>query len=300
MSDNSQTKMVVTGASGLLGRAVVKEARNRGYTVVGTAFSRATGNLVKVDLNDKQAIDDFISRERPQAVIHCAAEKRPFAAENNRSAAELLNVSGTKHLAQAARNAGALFVYVSTEYVFDGRNPPYSEDSAPNPLNVYGQTKLDGERVAMQAYPEGTAVLRLPLLYGSAQTPGESPCDALIKLLQENRGKSVEVEAIQKRFPTCVDDVARVLVDIVAKRNISGIFQFAAPEMMTRLDMCAALAQVFGINDVTLVPQKDMKGDGVERPLNAQMLMGALEREGIRVDCVPFKQWCAQHLSVAN
>ncbi|KAJ2868464.1 hypothetical protein GGI22_000822 [Coemansia erecta] len=304
MADNSNIKVVVTGASGFLGRAVAKEARRRGYHVIGTGLRRAGGDLVRLDLTDDAAITDFVAREKPHAIIHCAAEKSPQAAAANRTAVEQINVKASGQLARAASKQGAFLVYVSTEYVFDGRNPPYAEDSATNPLNVYGQTKLDGERAILGACPKGAAVLRVPLLYGETIDPAESAFDGLIKMLGQSRGKTVEVDAWQHRFPVCTDDVARVLVDMAAKgcsdrrEDVVGVFQFAATEMLTRYDMCVVLADILKIKDVALVPlEEQQKGDGVERPWDTRMSTGALQRAGISVEYVPFKQWWAQHLS---
>ncbi|KAJ1663795.1 hypothetical protein IW140_004501 [Coemansia sp. RSA 1813] len=303
MSQNSQIKVVVTGASGLLGRAVVKEAKRCGYNVIGTAFRRAAGGLVALDLTNYEATKEFIASERPNAIIHCAVEKNPQAAAANRASAELLNVTVSGQLARLAREAGAFFMYVSTEYVFDGRNPPYTEESEPNPLNFYGQTKLDGERAVLDACPAAAAVLRVPLLYGKTVDPAESTFGGIIKMLDQSRGKTVEVDAWQHRFPVCIDDVARVLVDMTAKScsdkraDIAGVFQFAPTEMLTRYDMCVVLADILKISDVTLVPlTEQQKSDGVERPKNAQMSTGALERAGINVGYVPFRQWWSQHL----
>ncbi|KAJ2388159.1 hypothetical protein GGI23_006115 [Coemansia sp. RSA 2559] len=304
MAENSNIKVVVTGASGFLGRAVAKEARRRGYHVIGTGLRRAGGDLVRLDLTDDAAITDFVAREKPHAIIHCAAEKSPQAAAANRTAVEQINVKASGQLARAASKQGAFLVYVSTEYVFDGRNPPYAEDSATNPLNVYGQTKLDGERAILGACPKGAAVLRVPLLYGETIDPAESAFDGLIKMLGQSRGKTVEVDAWQHRFPVCTDDVARVLVDMAAKgcsdrrEDVVGVFQFAATEMLTRYDMCVVLADILKIKDVALVPlEEQQKGDGVERPWDTRMSTGALQRAGISVEYVPFKQWWAQHLS---
>ncbi|KAJ2559892.1 hypothetical protein EV175_000126 [Coemansia sp. RSA 1933] len=301
--ENKKIKVVVTGASGFLGRAVAKEARRRGYNVIGTGLRKAVdtknnnSGLVKLDLTDEEATRDFVSREQPHIIIHCAAEKSPQAAAANRAAVEQLNVQASGHLARLARETGAFLVYVSTEYVFDGRNPPYSEDSTPNPLNFYGQTKLDGERAVLDAHAQAAAVLRVPLLYGETIDPSESPFDALIQMLSQSRGKTVEVDAWQHRFPLCTDDVARVLVDI-ASRKSNGIFQFSATEMLTRYDMCVVLADILGVSDVKLVPlTEQQKGDGVERPWDTRMSTGALQRAGISVDYVPFRQWWSQRMA---
>ncbi|KAJ2355684.1 hypothetical protein IWW50_003157, partial [Coemansia erecta] len=230
-------KVVVTGASGLLGRAVVKEAEKRNLEVIGTAFSRATDKLEKLDLSDQAAVSAFLSKHQPQAVIHCAAEKRPDVAESNQPAVEQLNAQVPGYLARLAKQINAFFVYISTDYVFDGTKPPYQVDDQPNPLNFYGRTKLAGEKAVLAAN-EQAVILRVPVLYGEAESASESAINVLVDLVRGSA--NAKVDALQARFPTCTDDVARVLLDMAevsvgaAGEAISGIFHFSAKEELTK------------------------------------------------------------------
>ncbi|KAJ2084015.1 hypothetical protein H4R24_000363 [Coemansia sp. RSA 988] len=294
-------KVVVTGASGLLGRAVMKEVSKHGYTAIGTAFSRAGLGLEKLDLNDTAAVEQFIKLHQPQAVIHCAAAVRPDIVEQNQTAAEQLNVKATGHLAQLAKNIGAYFVYISSNYVFDGTKPPYNVGDTPNPLNFYGYTKFAGEQAARAANPRA-AILRLPVLYGVAENPKEGPINILINLVCGVQ--PVSVDDVQPRFPTCTDDVSRVLLDMVDmgigfnRSLVEGIFHFSAKEKMTKYEMCQDFAGILDVdiqNNVIPITEKPVE-PVASRPDNPQLSTKSLELIGISVDCVPFHEWWTVYL----
>ncbi|RXM96439.1 Methionine adenosyltransferase 2 subunit beta [Acipenser ruthenus] len=137
-------RVLVTGATGLLGRAVYKEFQDNDWYTVGCGYSRARPRFEKCNLLDADAVRAMIQEFQPHVIVHCAAERRPDVVESQTDAAIQLNVSAAGNL---AKEAGVSFViYISTDYVFDGRNPPYDVNDTPNPLNLYGKTKLEGER----------------------------------------------------------------------------------------------------------------------------------------------------------
>ncbi|KAJ2811935.1 hypothetical protein H4S07_001741 [Coemansia furcata] len=299
-------KVVITGASGLLGRQVVLEAERRGHTVVGTALSRAqAATIVKLDLTDTSAVEEFFTKEKPQAIIHCAAEKRPDVAEKNQLATEQLNAVVPGLLAKIAQNLGAFFVYVSTDYVFDGTAPPYEVGDTPNPLNFYGRTKLAGEQAVQMANPEA-AILRVPVLYGPAEYAAESAVNVLVDVVKS--GSGTQMDAWQARFPTCTEDVARVLVDLseisvgAVGEGVAGIFHFSAAEKMTKYDMCRVFARILGLEDhlqhlVPVTEKPAAEQVTASRPDNTQLSTEALEEIGVNVTCVPFEQWWTGYIT---
>ncbi|KAJ1940535.1 hypothetical protein FBU59_003781 [Linderina macrospora] len=295
-------KVIVTGASGLLGRAVVAELEQRSFTVVGTAFTRSTATLRKLDLSDSAAVSAFIAAEQPQAIIHCAAEKRPDVAEQNREATEQLNAYVPGHLADLAKQHDAFFVYISTDYVFDGTSPPYQTGDVPNPLNFYGRTKLAGERAVLANNPQA-AILRVPILYGPAKDPKESAVNVLLDIVKGS--KQVMMDDYQKRFPTCTEDVARVLADMTelsvgaAGESVAGVLHFSAKLEMTKYAMCQVFANILGITSLDHVqPVRDKPTEAVaSRPDNTQLATDALEQLGISVAYVDFTAWWTRYLT---
>lgn len=184
--------IVVTGASGLLGRqvfAVLSKKYSR--DLIGCAYSRSSSKLQKIDLLKANETTEFLKSKRPHIVIHCAAERRPDVCNNNHDYTLKMNVDSVRLLAKLAIELDYLLIYISTDYVFDGTNPPYIESSTPNPLQFYGKTKLDGElaiKEIMQS-PKNTGsycILRVPVLYGEVEFNGESAINSLVDIVNVN------------------------------------------------------------------------------------------------------------------
>ncbi len=172
-------RVLVTGATGLLGRAVVKEFASSGkWEVQGVGNTRAKGEILRVDLLDEDATSKIVESFKPDVILHAAAERRIDQCEKD-PLARKLNVDVTRHLARLAKKHGAWLLFISTDYLFDGRAPPYSESSPLNPLNEYGRQKRDAGMAAREE-DWGCGVLRVPLLYGDVEKLDESGASGLL------------------------------------------------------------------------------------------------------------------------
>ncbi|CAL8401397.1 unnamed protein product [Boreogadus saida] len=282
--------VLVTGASGLLGRAVLAEFQKGGWRAVGTAYSRARGSLLRCDLLDEEAVRSLLNQHTPDVIVHCAAERRPDVVERHPEAAENLNVHATGALAKEAAAAGVVFLYISTDYVFDGRRPPYGEDDAPNPLNQYGRSKLAGERETFRQCP-GAVVLRVPILYGEVESVAESAVTVLWPGVQQGAAESCVLDHCQQRFPTYTGDVAAVCRNIAERSlqdaSVQGIFHFSSKEQMTKYQMAVAMATAFNLPSTHLIPLTEAP-PGVSRPQNAQLDCSRLQLMGLGVEPRPF------------
>lgn len=152
-------RLLVTGAGGMLGGDVARVARAQGHDVVALARE-------ELDVTDPARVERVIGRERPGAVINCAAWTNVDGAEENEKEAEIVNGEGAHFVADAAAKAGAKVLYVSTDYVFDGtKKGPYTESDEPDPINAYGRTKLAGER-ATALVTKRSFIVRTSWLFG--------------------------------------------------------------------------------------------------------------------------------------
>lgn len=301
-------KILVTGASGLLGRSLMTELAPLAGSVdalIGTARSRITPPLRKLDLTDEAAVRQAFARWSPDLVVHSAAERRPDVVDGDPAGAERLNVDATRLLAELTAAQGARFIYLSTDYVFDGRQPPYSIDAKPAPLNAYGRMKLAGEHVVRSAYAgrgdKNFALLRIPILYGRVETLAESPVTELAAKVFE--GKSFKAEDWAARYPAHVDDVARALA-LIAEHlmrgtpGAGGIYHFASGEKFTKYGMALVIAEVLGA-DASLITPDPNPPAGAPRPkdcrLDASRLaaLGFVPRirlvDGVREALEPFR-----------
>uniref|UniRef100_A0A7M4EGI0 Methionine adenosyltransferase 2 subunit beta n=1 Tax=Crocodylus porosus TaxID=8502 RepID=A0A7M4EGI0_CROPO len=254
--DIPNRRVLITGATGLLGRAVYKEFNENSWHAVGCGYRRARPKFEQVNLLDSDAVHVIIQDFQPHVIVHCAAERRPDVVESQPDAASQINVSAAGNLAKEAVGVGAFLIYISTDYVFDGTNPPYKENDIPNPLNLYGKTKLEGEKAVLENN-EGAAVLRIPILYGEVERLDESAVTIIFDKVQYSN-KSANMDHWQQRFPTNVKDVASVCRQLAEKRmldpSVKGTFHWSGNEQMTKYEMACAIADAFNLPSSHLRP----------------------------------------------
>ena len=217
-------KVLVTGVSGQLGHDVMNELDKRGYTGIGSDIADnysgiqdnsavTTMEYVKMDITDEAVVDEVISSVSPDVIIHCAAWTAVDAAEEteNRDKVRAINAGGTRHIAQVCRELGCKLMYISTDYVFDGQGEdpwqPDCKDFAP--LNVYGQTKLEGE-LAVRELLEKYFIVRTAWAFGLS---GDNFIKTILHLGQMH--PMLRVVSDQIGTPTYTLDLARLLIDMI-------------------------------------------------------------------------------------
>ena len=218
-------RVLVTGAGGMLGRAVAAELGRRGHEAV--ALGRA-----EFDVADPTSAARLAAGElgRVDAVVNCAAYTAVDRAESEERAAFEANGLGPSYLGAACLEAGAGLVHVSTDFVFDGRAAgPYAEDAPTNPLSAYGRSKLHGER-ALTGNPLAR-VVRTAWLFG------DGPCFPRTMVAAHRAGRPLRVVADGRGSPTYVPDLARVLVDLLEADAFPGVYHAVGPEATTWHDL---------------------------------------------------------------
>ncbi|KAH8556248.1 hypothetical protein BGW37DRAFT_536232 [Umbelopsis sp. PMI_123] len=280
-------RVLITGASGLL--------------VIGTAHSRAKGDLYKLDLTLESNVKEFVVAHKPDVIIHCAAERRPDVAEKDPVGTEFLNVQVPKDLATISKANGIFLIYISTDYVFDGKQPPYDAlTGKPNPLNLYGKTKLAGEKAIQEVYPEAV-ILRVPILYGKTEYNGESAVNILVDVVM-NQSKPSKMDDAAIRYPTNVEDVARVLADLVSAKfdhgkDIAGVYHFSSEKPYTKYTMCQTFAKALHVPLEHVQPVDTSNDAGsASRPKDAHLSNSRLEQTGINTYNVDFESWWNRQL----
>ncbi len=268
-------KIIVTGASGLLGREVMSRLAGT-FQVEGWGFTRTAG-LTRIDLLDQAAVEEAFRRFSPRAVVHCAAERRPDVMEQNPEQSTRLNVGATKQLAGLCADSGAVLVFISTDYVFDGTSPPYGEEARPNPLNLYGRSKVEGEEVVRTHAPQH-CILRLPILYGPTDDLGESAVTVLAGQLLNGGDGELFFDDAAVRYPTHTRDAASAL-RLLIEREVRGTVHCSAEQAYTKYGMAVLMAGVLGVDTERIFPDPKPCG-GVRRPPNAHLDNTRLRRLG--------------------
>ena len=196
-------KVLVTGAKGQLGTDLMHELEKRGIEGIGV-------DVQEMDITDAEACRRVIKNSGADAVIHCAAYTAVDAAEDNVDLCRRINGEGTRNVAQACKEADIKLMYISTDYVFDGQGTrPWEPDDERHPLNVYGQTKYEGE-LAVEELSDKYFIVRIAWVFGVA---GKNFIKTMLRLGKERGAVSVVDDQIGS--PTYTYDLARLLVDMI-------------------------------------------------------------------------------------
>lgn len=256
-------KILLAGASGLLGSAFAQAARRRGHHVLGI-----TGNYSgplpgpnehkQLDLADLNALEAYVLEQFPDAIVNCAAISEPSACEADPAASRLINVALPEKLALLARHLFATFIHISSEQVFDGAADLYYRDTPPSPPNEYARQKLESEHRVNELAAEFTTTLRLPLLMGNSLTGTRSLHERL--LLSWSQNKPTPLFTDEYRQPCLVENAAAAMLELCERSDLKGVYHWAGEKILSRYEMGQRIAQHFGLPAEQLV-QAAQRGD---------------------------------------
>jgi dTDP-4-dehydrorhamnose reductase len=229
-------RILITGASGMLGSDVCRTASEAGLDVV--AFDRSA-----LDVADADQVESAVSHARPGAVINCAAWTDVDGAEAELDAALVVNRDGAGNVARAAAQIRAWTIHVSTDYVFDGtKSEPYTESDPVNPQSAYGRSKLDGELAVAEAAPDEHTIVRTAWLFGAG-----GPCfpKTILRLASEREELTVVDDQIG--CPTFTAHLAAALVELVVGQRLVGIVHGAAAGQCSWFDFAREIVHASGL-----------------------------------------------------
>lgn len=264
--------ILVTGATGLLGKQVVRVLRERGHHTTGVSAA-------DFDLRDGEKVRAAVDRYRPEAIIHCGAYTAVDRAESDVDACMAVNSMGTLHLARNAKRVGAKMLYISTDYVFGGgADDPHEEGESPAPYNVYGLSKWQGEE-AVRAWTPQHFIVRTSWLYGPG---GKSFADTMLRLGKSQ--SSVRVVADQFGAPTYTCDLARLMADMIETERY-GVYHAAGAGACSFADWAEAIMCMAGLNcTVERITTREYAA-AARRPHNSRLSMQQLK--AARFDPLP-------------
>lgn len=251
-------KVLVTGANGQLGYDVVKELQKQNIECCGATRQ-------DFDIVDFEATENFIKNYMPDAVIHCAAYTAVDKAEDEQELCYLVNASATENIAEICKKINAKMLYISTDYVFDGtKDGFYKVDDKPNPINVYGKTKLLGEQ-AVQKILDKYFIVRISWVFGEH---GNNFVKTMLRLGKER--KELNVVADQYGSPTYTADLAPLLVEMI-KTDKYGVYHATNEGVCTWAKFAEEIFKITGmdviVNYITTTEYPTM----AKRPVNSRL-----------------------------
>lgn len=290
-------KILVTGVSGQLGHDVMNELSRRGFEGIGSGMEPSYGgaqdgspvtsmDYVPLDITDSAAVKEIVESIRPDAIIHCAAWTAVDLAEDRdkREKVKAVNVDGTRYLAEAAKEIDAKMLYLSTDYVFNGQGTkpwdPDEKDYAP--LNVYGQTKLDGEK-AVSSILKKYFIVRIAWVFG---INGKNFIKTMLTVGKTH--DEVRVVNDQIGTPTYTYDLARLLVDMIETEKYGYYHATNEGGYISWYDFTKEIYRQAGYNTkVTPVTTAEYGLSKAKRPFNSRLDKSKLVKMGFK----PLPTW---------
>ena len=245
-------RLLVIGSTGLVGSKVASLSAKHGFEAHNTRHTREAlcSDYAQLDITDRRATLELVERTQPRVIVNTAAVTNVDYCESHKEEAHRINVDGVTNLAEAARKRQSRLIQVSTDYVFDGSSGHYEESDTPNPLQYYGQTKLEAEKIVSDL--PSFAIARPSVIYGWAslrstvESSSAKPMNfAMFVLDRLRRGEKVKAIRDQYASATFADNLAEALLRL-AKSQENGIFHVAGRSCLSRYEFATKLAGTFG------------------------------------------------------
>ena len=275
-------KVLLTGSNGLLGQAVTSIfSRESDIELIQTSAEEKSyldyGYPYKtLDITVKEDVKKIIEFYEPEIIINCAAYTNVDKCETERELSWKINVDGVKNLIIAARRSDSKIIHFSTDYIFDGKNGPYSEVSVPNPISFYGREKLASENSLVTSDIRFT-IIRTLVLYGIGNNVKPNFALWMLEELRNNRPVNIVTDQISN--VTMIDDLAFGTLKIVEK-GCAGIYNIAGSDILSRFDFAMKMCEVFKLNKELVSPITTASlNQPAPRPLKSGLITLKMESE---------------------
>lgn len=259
-------RIFITGASGQVGSELVKLYKDTSHIVKGCSHA-------DLDITNEKAVSANIDEFRPDAVFHCAAYTAVDKAETEPDKCYDVNVYGTKYLIEASKRHNAKFIYLSSDYVFDGTlDRPYEVDDETNPINIYGKSKLEGELIVKE-YLENYFIVRTSWVFGN----GSNFVNTMLRLAKSN--SEIKIVSDQTGSPTYAYDLAKLLMEMIETEKY-GAYHATNEGYCTWYDFACALFNLIG-KEVNVIPIRSEEYSTLaKRPKNSRLSKNRLSLSG--------------------
>ena len=280
-------KLIITGASGLLGSKLCEVAVRKNHEVYAAYNQHKPlhGTPVQFDVSNKNAVEKIFQKINPEAVVHAAALTNVDKCETQKELAWKINVEGTENITKSCKKHQSFLIHISTDYVFDGEKGMYKETDKPSPINHYGLTKLKGEEHVKNLLDD-YCIARASVIYGSIPATGKINF-ALWLLNKLKRKEKVKIVTDQWNSPTLNTNLANMILEVL-ERKLTGIFHLAGATRISRHEFARLLAENFSLDEnfITPVSSEEIKWIA-KRPkdssLNVNKAYQALKNKPLKI-----------------
>ena len=266
--------ILLTGAYGQVGTALRRIYTNKtNFNLILSSLTVPVGNPgISLDVRNKVSINEIFKSLDIDIIIHLAAMTNVDECEKYPQKASEININGTRNLCE---NFNGYFVYASTDYVFDGKNGPYTENNAVKPINIYGSTKLEAEKIVL-AKSGDNLIIRSNVIYDYSR----SKANFLNWIIDSLKSKTkINVVNDQYNNPTSADSLALAIYKSIEK-NINGVVHWADEELMNRYEFSIRIAKTFGLDESLINPISTNELNQIaKRPLKSGLVSKFLSRK---------------------
>lgn len=274
-------RILIVGSNGMLGQRVVENfiLRNDVELLLASAEDESyfpSQAYKKFDISNKKEVKNLILNFYPDFIINLAAYTNVDKCETEKELAWNINVYGVEYLAKYAVSSNAHLIHISTDYIFDGKNGPYSEKDLPNPISYYGRSKLAGENI-IRKYSIPYTIIRTNVLYGLAKYGRPDFVRWVVDSLRNN--KKIKIVTDQINNPTYTDDLVYA-INIICQLRKTGIYNIGGADLLSRYEFTRKIANFFQLdfNLVEPILTEELK-QPAPRPLNSGLINTKAEKD---------------------
>ncbi|HMJ70859.1 MAG TPA: SDR family oxidoreductase [Cyclobacteriaceae bacterium] len=274
-------RILVTGANGLLGRKLVSllDRQPEIYSMASArkaiSFYTGTSESILLDVTDASMVNDVVLKTRPDVIINAAAMTQVDQCEQDKEECWKQNVGSVTNLVEVCFRNNIHLVHLSTDFIFNGKEGPLDESAIPEPVNYYGESKLEGEKIILNSRCSAT-IIRTVLVYGVTSDMSRSNIVLWVKKNLEDK-KPIRVVNDQYRTPTLAEDLAMGCL-LASQKQATGIYHVSGYEMMTPYDIAITTADFFGLDKGLISPATDFI-QPAKRPLKTGFIIDKAKRE---------------------
>jgi len=268
-------KLLITGVSGQVGSEVFRFSKHKNYGIYFSSEPKTPNeNIFKVDIRDRNEVFNVVRKIKPDWIVHCAAATKVDWCEINKDQTMEINFDGTKNLVDVSKEVNSKFLFVSTDYVFDGSKGNYKEEDETRPVNFYGQTKLDAELYVKN--------LGNYLIMRTSHVFSPLPDNFVLWAIGKLKSGDIDCPSDMISSPTLALELAEAILKAMEK-DLSEVYHSAGAESLSRYDLARKISKAFGYDESKIIPIKmvDLKFTA-PRPHNSSLDISKILNEGIK------------------